>query len=90
MFITIHFGLYTDVFFYFSDHVALLKAFAGWKEAKRSGWDRDFCWDNFLSPVTLQMIEDMRNQFVNLLSDIGFIDKAKGPKVLLFSVDYSP
>ncbi|KMZ73507.1 putative ATP-dependent RNA helicase [Zostera marina] len=63
-----------------SDHVALLKAFAGWKEAKRSGWDRDFCWDNFLSPVTLQMIEDMRNQFVNLLSDIGFIDKAKGPK----------
>ncbi|KAI5679650.1 hypothetical protein M9H77_00877 [Catharanthus roseus] len=61
-----------------SDHIALLKAFEGWKDAKRTGNARAFCWENFLSPVTLQMMEDMRNQFLDLLSDIGFVDKSKG------------
>lgn len=58
---------------------ALLKAFEGWKEAKRNGKDRAFCWENFLSSVTLQMMDDMRLQFLDLLSDIGFVDKSKGP-----------
>ncbi|XP_057519359.1 DExH-box ATP-dependent RNA helicase DExH1 [Amaranthus tricolor] len=62
-----------------SDHIALLKAFEGWKEAKSSRTERSYCWENFLSPVTLQMMDDMRKQFVDLLSDIGFVDKAKGP-----------
>ncbi|OIW12193.1 hypothetical protein TanjilG_28601 [Lupinus angustifolius] len=61
-----------------SDHIALLKAYEGWKDAKRSGNEKQFCWDNFLSPVTLRLIEDMRLQFLNLLSDIGFVDKSKG------------
>ncbi|XP_021892463.1 DExH-box ATP-dependent RNA helicase DExH1 isoform X1 [Carica papaya] len=61
-----------------SDHIALLKAFEGYKDAKCNGRERAFCWENFLSPVTLQMMEDMRNQFLNLLSDIGFVDKSKG------------
>ncbi|KAI9153106.1 hypothetical protein LWI28_006003 [Acer negundo] len=61
-----------------SDHIALLKAFEGYKDAKRHGRERDFCWENFLSPVTLRMMEDMRNQFLDLLSDIGFVDKSKG------------
>lgn len=64
-----------------SDHIALLKAFDTWKDAKRSGRARDFCWQNFLSPMTLQMMDDMRGQFLDLLSDIGFVDKAKGIKV---------
>lgn len=64
-----------------SDHIALLKAFEGWKEAKRNGNGKSFCWENFLSPVTLQMMEDMRMQFLDLLSDIGFVDKSKGPNV---------
>ncbi|KAB1201160.1 ATP-dependent RNA helicase DHX36 [Morella rubra] len=62
-----------------SDHIALLKAFEGWKDAKRNGKERAFCWDNFLSPVTLQMMDDMRMQFLDLLSDIGFVDKSRGP-----------
>ncbi|XP_062112416.1 DExH-box ATP-dependent RNA helicase DExH1 isoform X2 [Humulus lupulus] len=62
-----------------SDHIALLKAFEGWKEAKRNGNDRAFCWENFLSPVTLQMMEDMRMQFLDLLAGIGFVDKSRGP-----------
>ncbi|XP_022766947.1 DExH-box ATP-dependent RNA helicase DExH1 isoform X2 [Durio zibethinus] len=61
-----------------SDHIALLKAFEGYKDAKRNGRERAFCWENFLSPVTLQMMEDMRNQFIDLLSDIGFVDKSRG------------
>ncbi|KAL5545697.1 hypothetical protein UlMin_005384 [Ulmus minor] len=62
-----------------SDHIALLKAFEGWKDAKRNSNERAFCWDNFLSPVTLQMMDDMRLQFLDLLSDIGFVDKSLGP-----------
>lgn len=68
-------------FFNCSDHIALLKAFEGYKDAKCNGRERAFCWENFLSPVTLQMMEDMRNQFLNLLSDIGFVDKSKGASV---------
>ncbi|CAA7020316.1 unnamed protein product [Microthlaspi erraticum] len=62
-----------------SDHIALVKAFEGYRDAKRGGNERDFCWENFLSPVTLKMMEDMRNQFLDLLSDIGFVDKSRGP-----------
>ncbi|KAF8091347.1 hypothetical protein N665_0447s0007 [Sinapis alba] len=62
-----------------SDHIALVKAFEGYRDAKRGGNERDFCWENFLSPLTLKMMEDMRNQFLDLLSDIGFVDKSRGP-----------
>ncbi|KAL8152378.1 hypothetical protein V2J09_010138 [Rumex salicifolius] len=62
-----------------SDHIALVKAFDGWKAAKRNGSDRTFCWENFLSSKTLQMMDDMRLQFVDLLSSIGFVDKSKSP-----------
>nr|CAB3499411.1 unnamed protein product [Digitaria exilis] len=63
-----------------SDHIALLKAFVAWKEAKQSGRERSFCWENFLSPMTLKMMDDMRNQFFDLLSDIGFVSKTIGVK----------
>ncbi|TKV93426.1 hypothetical protein SEVIR_9G225300v4 [Setaria viridis] len=63
-----------------SDHIALLKAFVAWNEAKRSGRERSFCWENFLSPMTLKMMDDMRNQFFDLLSDIGFVSKTRGVK----------
>ncbi|KAI0513645.1 hypothetical protein KFK09_009675 [Dendrobium nobile] len=63
-----------------SDHIALLKAFDAWKDAKRGKQERAFCWENFLSPMTLQMMDDMRSQFLDLLSGIGFFNKAKGIK----------
>ncbi|KAJ1694012.1 hypothetical protein LUZ63_010710 [Rhynchospora breviuscula] len=63
-----------------SDHIALLRAYEAWKLARRNGREKSFCWENFLSPVTLQMIDDMRNQFIDLLSEIGFISKARGVK----------
>lgn len=64
-----------------SDHIALVKAFEGYRDAKHGGNERYFCWENFLSPVTLKMMEDMRNQFLDLLSDIGFVDKSRGANV---------
>ncbi|CAN0847570.1 DExH-box ATP-dependent RNA helicase DExH1 [Linum grandiflorum] len=60
-----------------SDHIALVKAFEGYREAKRTRSERSFCWDNFLSPVTLRMMEEMREQFRVLLTDIGFVNKSK-------------
>ncbi|XP_038701366.1 DExH-box ATP-dependent RNA helicase DExH1 isoform X2 [Tripterygium wilfordii] len=62
-----------------SDHIALVKAFEGYKEAKQTRKERAFCWENYLSPVTLQLLDDMRHQFLDLLSDIGFVDKSRGP-----------
>lgn len=67
--------------FYGSDHIALVKAFDGFQAAKREGRERSYCWDNFLSSNTLQMMEDMRRQFQDLLSDIGFVDKSRGFQV---------
>lgn len=61
-----------------SDHIALLKAFEGWKDAKRNGQEKDFCWENYLSSITLHMMDDMRKQFLDLLADIGFVDKSRG------------
>ncbi|KAJ4784387.1 ATP-dependent RNA helicase [Rhynchospora pubera] len=63
-----------------SDHIALLRAFEAWKLARSNGREKSFCWENFLSPITLQMIDDMRNQSIDLLSEIGFISKARGVK----------
>lgn len=64
-----------------SDHIALVKAFEGYKEAKHNRNERAFCWENFLSPITLQMMEDMREQFLTLLADIGFVDISRGARV---------
>ena len=59
--------LYT---FLCNDHMALLKAFEGQKDANR----------NEKSPVTLQMTEDMRMQFVDLFN-IGFVNKLMSANV---------
>ena len=59
--------LYT---FLCSDHIALLKVFEEQKDANRNG----------KNPVTLQMTEDMRMQFVDLFS-IGFVNKLMTIKV---------
>lgn len=59
---------------YNSDHVMLLNAFNGWKDAKYYGYreESDYCWENFLSQSTLKMLDDMKSQFARHLHDIGF------------------
>lgn len=58
----------------FSDHLALLRAYEGWKDAEshRSGYE--YCWKNFLSAQTLKAIDSLKNQFSYLLKDIGLVD----------------
>ena len=49
--------------------------FQGWQEAGQGGnyAAYSFCQENFLSIKTLQELASMKRQFVELLSDIGFI-----------------
>ena len=57
----------------FSDHVAILNAYNGWLDAKRNGSEKDYLWRHFLSSQTLRLVSDMREQFRDLLKDIGFV-----------------
>ncbi|CAI9113481.1 OLC1v1014092C2 [Oldenlandia corymbosa var. corymbosa] len=58
----------------FSDHLALIRAFDGWKEAEKNQSGYEYCWRNFLSAQTLKAIDSLRKQFFHLLKDIGLVD----------------
>ncbi|XP_066565587.1 ATP-dependent DNA/RNA helicase DHX36 [Amia ocellicauda] len=64
-----------------SDHLTIVNAFWGWEEAKRRGYkaERDYCWENFLSANTLQMLHNMKAQFAEHLLAAGFV-RSKNPK----------
>ncbi|XP_076002054.1 ATP-dependent DNA/RNA helicase DHX36 [Genypterus blacodes] len=64
-----------------SDHLTIVNAFQGWEEAKQRGsrYEREFCWDNFLSANTLQMLHNMKGQFAEHLMSAGFVS-SKNPK----------
>lgn len=59
-----------------SDHIMLINAYKGWEKAVACGYDRDYCWDNFLSPNTLKLLKEMKKQFASLVHDLGFIKVA--------------
>ncbi|KAL6005151.1 hypothetical protein ACLOJK_005713 [Asimina triloba] len=58
----------------YSDHMALVRAYEGWKDAEREGSAYEYCWRNFLSTQTLQAIHSLRKQFQFILKDAGLID----------------
>ncbi|KAL8056715.1 hypothetical protein ABFX02_04G137100 [Erythranthe guttata] len=58
----------------FSDHVALYRAFEGWREAERKQSGYEYCWRNFLSTQTLRAIDSLKKQFLYLLKDIGLVE----------------
>eukprot|EP01018_Ginkgo_biloba_P010933 Gb_08623 [translate_table: standard] len=58
----------------YSDHMALVRAYEGWKDAERAGSTYEYCWRNFLSAQTLQAIHSLRKQFSFLLKDSGLVD----------------
>ncbi|XP_051580749.1 ATP-dependent DNA/RNA helicase DHX36-like isoform X1 [Myxocyprinus asiaticus] len=64
-----------------SDHLTIVNAFLGWEDAKRQGsrYEREYCWENFLSASTLQMLQNMKGQFAEHLWAAGFV-KSKDPK----------
>uniref|UniRef100_A0A3Q3LYH6 ATP-dependent DNA/RNA helicase DHX36 n=1 Tax=Mastacembelus armatus TaxID=205130 RepID=A0A3Q3LYH6_9TELE len=64
-----------------SDHLTIINAFRGWEEAKQHGarYEKEYCWDNFLSANTLQMLHNMKGQFAEHLMHAGFVS-SKDPK----------
>ncbi|XP_067275989.1 ATP-dependent DNA/RNA helicase DHX36 [Pseudorasbora parva] len=64
-----------------SDHLTIVNAFWGWEDAKRQGgrFEREYCWENFLSANTLQMLKNMKGQFAEHLLAAGFVN-SKDPK----------
>ncbi|XP_033733730.1 putative ATP-dependent RNA helicase DHX57 isoform X2 [Pecten maximus] len=58
-----------------SDHLTMVKAYQGWIDARKKSQyaEYNYCHDNFLSHRSLEMLASMKRQFVELLSDIGFL-----------------
>ncbi|KAI7881164.1 P-loop containing nucleoside triphosphate hydrolase protein [Lichtheimia hyalospora FSU 10163] len=65
-----------------SDFWTIVKAYQAWRDqlqklqGQGSGWRRkirDFCGRHFLSEANLEMMEDMKRQYLELLLDIGFV-----------------
>ncbi|XP_059143373.1 putative ATP-dependent RNA helicase DHX57 [Physella acuta] len=58
-----------------SDYLTMLNAYKGWIEAKKRNTHQayQYCQYNFLSYKTLEMLASLKQQYVELLSDIGFI-----------------
>jgi ATP-dependent RNA helicase DHX36 len=62
-----------------SDLIAMLRAYEGYKSAQGSGGGyravQDYCFQNHLSIFTLQQIDLIRGQFLDLLKDIEFVER---------------
>ncbi|KAK9676282.1 hypothetical protein RND81_11G066600 [Saponaria officinalis] len=54
-----------------SDHLALIRAYDGWKSAEKDFGGYDYCWKNFLSVQSMKAIDSLRKEFCSLLKDIG-------------------
>jgi HrpA-like RNA helicase len=63
-----------------SDHLTLVRAYAGWVQArsKGRGFERDYLSKLFLSGQTLKQISEMRQQYTELLDQIGFLRSGAG------------
>ncbi|XP_021727385.1 DExH-box ATP-dependent RNA helicase DExH3-like [Chenopodium quinoa] len=57
----------------FSDHIALIRAYEGWKDAEKQQSGYEYCWRNFLSAQTFKAIDSLRKQFFSLLKDTGLV-----------------
>lgn len=58
----------------YSDHLALIRAYEGWKDAEKDHSGYEYCWKNFLSVQTLKAIDSLRKQFHFLLKDTDLVD----------------
>lgn len=81
-----------------SDFLTIYKAYRAWREhlidlrenkATISSLQRkmrQFCRENFLSEQNLEMIEDMKRQYMELLISIGFVKSTKDDYLAQFDV----
>ncbi|WJX21302.1 RNA helicase [Trifolium repens] len=58
----------------YSDHLALVRAYKGWKDAEIALGGYEYCWKNFLSFQSMKAIDALRREFIGLLTDIGLVD----------------
>lgn len=58
----------------YSDHLALVRAYEGWKDAERDLAGYEYCWKNFLSAQSMKAIDALRREFYSLLRDTGLVD----------------
>ncbi|RDX87994.1 DExH-box ATP-dependent RNA helicase DExH5, mitochondrial, partial [Mucuna pruriens] len=58
----------------YSDHLAIVKAYEGWKDAEIDFAGHEYCWKNFLSAQSMRVIDALRMEFLSLLKDIGLVD----------------
>ncbi|KAF5734543.1 hypothetical protein HS088_TW15G00035 [Tripterygium wilfordii] len=61
----------------YSDHLALVRAYEGWKDAERQQSGYEYCWRNFLSAQTLRAIDSLKKQFFCLLKDAALVDNVE-------------
>lgn len=59
---------------YYSDHLALVRAYDGWNEAEKNLSGYEYCWKNFLSIQSMKAIDALRREFYSLLKDTGLVD----------------
>ncbi|EDW13519.1 ATP-dependent DNA/RNA helicase DHX36 isoform X2 [Drosophila mojavensis] len=57
-----------------SDHLMIHNTICNYRESVENHRDRDFCYNNFLSHMTLQQLERMKSQFSELLSNYKFLN----------------
>ncbi|XP_072944538.1 ATP-dependent DNA/RNA helicase DHX36-like [Epargyreus clarus] len=55
-----------------SDHIAVSEAIISWEQCPRSA-RRDFCYANYLSHKTLELLSDMKKQLGGNLKAMGFL-----------------
>ncbi|KAM7487688.1 hypothetical protein LguiB_025172 [Lonicera macranthoides] len=58
----------------YSDHLALVRAYEGWKVAESRLIGYEYCWTNFLSVQSMKAIDSLRSEFHTLLSETGLVD----------------
>lgn len=58
----------------YSDHLALVRAYEGWKDAEKDQIGYEYCWKNFLSAQSMKAIDSLRKEFFSLLKDTDLVD----------------
>lgn len=58
----------------YSDHLALVRAYEGWKDSEKDLAGYEYCWKNFLSAQSMKAIDSLRKEFYLLLKDTGLVD----------------
>lgn len=66
---------FTSCYGGYSDHLAVVAAFDQWREAKKKGQQAAFCAKNFVSHGTMVMLDGMRKQLWNELTQKGLVSE---------------